>query len=71
MHLLDAQDPAHLWLLHLLFLDDINQECQMFRDEWNWHPISGPDTNNKFPKVKAMISQPIVYLKYTGFTSSR
>ena len=30
MHLLDAQDPAHLWLLHLLFLDNINQECQMF-----------------------------------------
>ena len=63
MHLLDAQDPTHLWLLHLLFLDDINQECQTFRDKWNWHPISGPDTNNKSPTVKSSISRSIMYLK--------
>ncbi|KAL4064112.1 hypothetical protein V8B97DRAFT_1876228 [Scleroderma yunnanense] len=48
--MLDAQNPTHLWLLHLLFLDNINLDCQAFQEEWNCHPISGPDTNNKSPK---------------------
>ena len=60
MHMLDAQNPTHLWLLHLLFLDDIDQECQMFRGEWNWHPISGPGTNNKSPKVKFIVVSPLL-----------
>ena len=38
---LDSQNPAHLWLLHTLFLCDINSDCDDFRDEWNHHPISG------------------------------
>ena len=71
MHMLNAQNPTHLWLLHLLFLDDIDQECQLFRDEWNWHPISSPGTNNKSPKVGRC--QPTAYLTqlHTGFTPSR
>ena len=59
MHMLDAQNPTHIWLLHLLFLDDIDQDCQMFRSEWNWHPISGPGTNNKSPKVKFTVVSPL------------
>ena len=52
MHMLDAQDPSHLWLLHTLFLNDVDYDCQAFWEEWNCHPISGPDTNNKSLKVK-------------------
>ncbi|KIM60740.1 hypothetical protein SCLCIDRAFT_36106, partial [Scleroderma citrinum Foug A] len=29
IHLLDAQNPTHLWLLHTLFLDDIGHDCQL------------------------------------------
>ena len=49
--MLDPGDPNHLWLLHVLFLDDIDEDCQVFRDEWNCHPISGPGMKNKSPQV--------------------
>ena len=55
MHMLDPQNPHHVWLLHLLFLDDINNDCNDFKEEWNCHPISGPDTSNKSPKVNSMM----------------
>ena len=42
---------SHLWLLHCLFLDQINEDCEQFQYEWNAHPISGPSTNNKSPQV--------------------
>ncbi|KAL4065547.1 hypothetical protein V8B97DRAFT_1875227 [Scleroderma yunnanense] len=57
MHMLDAQNPTHLWLLHLLFLNNINLDCQAFQEEWNCHPISGPDTNNKSPKDLCFLGQ--------------
>ncbi|KAJ7023809.1 hypothetical protein C8F04DRAFT_969811, partial [Mycena alexandri] len=41
LHGLDRTNPHHLWLLHLLFLDLINLDCENFRAEWNCHPISG------------------------------
>ncbi|KAI9572554.1 hypothetical protein HD554DRAFT_2066360 [Boletus coccyginus] len=47
--MLNPSNPNHLWLLHALFLDMINDNCQRFQDEWNCHPISGPNTNNKSP----------------------
>lgn len=40
-HLLQRKDPNHRWLLHYLFLDEINTDCEKFADEWNSHPISG------------------------------
>ncbi|KAI1785145.1 hypothetical protein LXA43DRAFT_900442, partial [Ganoderma leucocontextum] len=40
-HQLDPSDPAHLWLLHLIFLDTLNGDCDDFRTQWNHHPISG------------------------------
>ncbi|KAI0717004.1 hypothetical protein C8Q76DRAFT_616779, partial [Earliella scabrosa] len=40
-HHLDPTKPAHLWLLHFLFLDLINQDCATFQDHWNHHPLSG------------------------------
>lgn len=41
LHLLDRANPDHLWLLHDLFLPDINQDCEAFMDSWNHHPVSG------------------------------
>ncbi|KAJ7442957.1 hypothetical protein FB451DRAFT_1343823 [Mycena latifolia] len=40
LHGLDRRNPHHLWLLHLLFLNLINVDCDEFRAEWNCHPIS-------------------------------
>ena len=40
-HLLERNNPEHRWLLHHLFLDLINEDCQKFCDEWNAHPLSG------------------------------
>jgi hypothetical protein len=40
-HYLDRGNPHHLWLLHFLFLDEINNDCRDFQKEWNAHPISG------------------------------
>ncbi|KAK7015274.1 hypothetical protein R3P38DRAFT_2786796 [Favolaschia claudopus] len=41
VHGLERSNPHHLWLLHLLFLDFINDDSEDFRAEWNLHPISG------------------------------
>ncbi|KAL0958446.1 hypothetical protein HGRIS_000589 [Hohenbuehelia grisea] len=41
LHHLDVDNPNHLWLLHQLFLAEINQDCDAFADEWNHHSISG------------------------------
>jgi hypothetical protein len=51
LHHLDRRNPHHLWLLHTLFLQDINDDCQQFIEEWNAHPLSGSDTNNSSPNV--------------------
>jgi hypothetical protein len=39
-HLLERKNTHHRWLLHYLFLDLINEDCQKFCEEWNAHPIS-------------------------------
>lgn len=31
LHHLDRQNAHHLWLLHFLFLDSINQDCDSFK----------------------------------------
>ncbi|KAJ7645241.1 hypothetical protein DFH06DRAFT_998707, partial [Mycena polygramma] len=41
LHGLDRTDPHHLWLVHFLFLDALNEDCAKFQEEWNAHPISG------------------------------
>jgi hypothetical protein len=51
LHSLDVEKPHHLWLLHCLFLDAINADCEDFQSQWNAHPIRGPDTNDKSPQV--------------------
>ncbi|KAJ4465421.1 hypothetical protein C8J55DRAFT_407249, partial [Lentinula edodes] len=41
LHGLDRKNRHHLWLLHTLFLDEINNDCKEFQENWNAHPISG------------------------------
>ncbi|KAJ6568265.1 hypothetical protein DFH09DRAFT_917831, partial [Mycena vulgaris] len=41
LHGLDRGNPNHLWLIHRLFLDMINNDCERFQAEWNAHPVSG------------------------------
>src|SRR6201992_3767505 len=45
LHFLDRSDPHHLWLLHILFLDDVSKDCDDFCTGWNTHPISGKGEN--------------------------
>jgi hypothetical protein len=40
-HLLDRSNKEHLWLLHHLFLNDINLDCKEWQEDWNSHGISG------------------------------
>jgi hypothetical protein len=54
-HDLDSRNPAHLWLLQLLFLKDINSDCDEFIQDWNAHPISG-EGHDKSPNVSARIN---------------
>ncbi|KAJ6592483.1 hypothetical protein B0H19DRAFT_1279011, partial [Mycena capillaripes] len=56
LHGLDRGNPHHLWLLHLLFLDLINQDCDDFRADWNCHPISG-EGHDQSPEDMCFIGQ--------------
>ncbi|KAJ3966690.1 hypothetical protein EV361DRAFT_808597, partial [Lentinula raphanica] len=49
LHGLDASNESHLWLLHYLFLDEINADCKQFCNDWNSHPISG-EGHDQSPK---------------------
>ncbi|KAI1791268.1 hypothetical protein LXA43DRAFT_889400, partial [Ganoderma leucocontextum] len=57
LHGLDRSNPHHLWLLHILFLSLINNDCRAFQDSWNAHPISGPDTNDMSPNDMRLLGQ--------------
>ena len=57
LHSLDVEKPEHLWLLHSLFLNAINTDCEDFQAEWNAHPIRGPDTNDKSPQVRDLYQE--------------
>ncbi|KAF9019424.1 hypothetical protein BDZ89DRAFT_1207452, partial [Hymenopellis radicata] len=46
LHGLDRNNPSHLWLLHYLFLDEINEDCDKFQEEYNLHPIGGEGHDN-------------------------
>jgi hypothetical protein len=41
LHQLDPSLSSHLYLLEILFLGIINQDCDTFVDEWNHHAMTG------------------------------
>ncbi|KAJ7159718.1 hypothetical protein C8R46DRAFT_880844 [Mycena filopes] len=49
LHRLNRKNPHHIWLLHRLFLDDVNNDCREFQAQWNAHPISGRGANDQSP----------------------
>jgi hypothetical protein len=51
MHSLHADHPEHLWLIHRLFLEEINEDCSRFQLEWNRHGVSRPKTHDQTPAV--------------------
>ncbi|KAF4621495.1 hypothetical protein D9613_001244 [Agrocybe pediades] len=55
LHLLKRKNPTHRWLLHYLFLDAINADCDAFCEEWNDHPISGPAGRGYSPNDLALM----------------
>ncbi|KAJ7469655.1 hypothetical protein FB451DRAFT_1038561 [Mycena latifolia] len=57
LHKLDRKNPGHLWLLHKLFLTELNEDCQEFQDEWNLHPISGRLTSDQSPADMRFLGQ--------------
>ncbi|KAJ7476047.1 hypothetical protein FB451DRAFT_1034397 [Mycena latifolia] len=54
LHKFDPDNPHHLWLLHYLFLHEINKDCEEFQEQWNNHPISGKG-NDQTPSVLSML----------------
>ncbi|KAL0066854.1 hypothetical protein AAF712_006049 [Marasmius tenuissimus] len=39
-HGLNARIPSHIWLLHHLFLDSINEDARCWAESWNRHPLT-------------------------------
>lgn len=62
LHHLDADNTAHRWLLHQLFLKSIDSETQELVEEWNHHPVSGAGFN-MLPLVSVrVLYRPITYV---------
>ncbi|KAG2108333.1 hypothetical protein BD769DRAFT_1294457, partial [Suillus cothurnatus] len=57
LHKLDVNKPGHLWLLGVLFLDALNDDCRQFQQEWNLHPIGGSDTRDQSPQDMRLLGQ--------------
>jgi hypothetical protein len=52
----------HLSLLHICFLDQINEDLDEFRREWNHHPMRGRNNKNKSPMVCYSVCMSTHYL---------
>ncbi|KAF7306246.1 Integrase catalytic domain-containing protein [Mycena indigotica] len=57
LHGLNHTSPRHLWLLHQLFLDEINDDCREFSDEWNLHPLKGNGNKGQSPLDIRFVSE--------------
>ncbi|KAG1726325.1 hypothetical protein EDB19DRAFT_1643563 [Suillus lakei] len=57
LHKLDVDKPGHLWLLSVLFLNALNDDCRQFQQEWNLHPIRGSDTRDRSPQDMRLLGQ--------------
>ncbi|KAG8937434.1 hypothetical protein FRC00_005671 [Tulasnella sp. 408] len=49
-HGLDVNNTYHLWLLHYLFLSDINADCRFFAEAWNRHKIKNKGQPARSPE---------------------
>ena len=51
LHHLDRSNPHHLWLLQVLFKDELQESADEFVRNWNIHEIRGKGRNDKTPDV--------------------
>ncbi|PBK71139.1 hypothetical protein ARMSODRAFT_987664 [Armillaria solidipes] len=49
---LDPEINAHIWLIHHLFLDDINHDATTWADVWNNHTLSHHSETHRSPRFK-------------------
>lgn len=49
-HGLDPRTPAHIWLLHHLFLTHINTDAQEWADAWNSHHLQIRGERDRSPR---------------------
>ncbi|KAF8587642.1 hypothetical protein K439DRAFT_1337615, partial [Ramaria rubella] len=68
LHSFDHQSSSHLWLLHLLFLDMINEDCNDFQETWNHHPILGLGTHDMSPAELCFFGETISGKQTDEFT---
>lgn len=54
LHGLDPRRPHHLWILHTLFLNDINADLKAFQENWNRHRVSTAQMGNRTPLVRVV-----------------
>lgn len=54
LHNLDAFNPHHLWLLHILFMAEVQEDCRRFQETWNHKPISGAG-HDQTPLVRRVL----------------
>ncbi|PPQ79843.1 hypothetical protein CVT24_003646 [Panaeolus cyanescens] len=68
LHLLDSNDKLHLWILHYLFLDAINNDCNSFVQDWNSHPMlkRGSRSPNEL-EMEGMIKHGVYRTEIKGF----
>lgn len=62
-HGLDPTQPFHLWLIHTLFLDKLNEDLQEFQEMWNRHGVSTTQMSRKSPLVHC-IPLPLSFPKH-------
>jgi len=48
-HGLDINNTNHIWLLHRLFLNTINQQLSFFAESWNQHRLQIRNGPNRSP----------------------
>jgi hypothetical protein len=47
---LDVDNPAHIWLLHHVFLDDINGDALSWAETWNTHKLQIQGEHQQTPQ---------------------
>jgi hypothetical protein len=47
---LDVENPLHIWLLHYLFLEQLNTEIQSWIEMWNAHKLEMRNETDKSPR---------------------
>ncbi|KAG8941496.1 hypothetical protein FRC03_004468 [Tulasnella sp. 419] len=59
-HGLNVHNPNHVWLLHYLFLQDINSEADFFAGTWNNHKIQMKGQASRRPLDMFVFDMPVL-----------